>query len=145
MSGPSRFAAAAAGLGLSIEVRSFGNARTAVEAAEAVGVEVGKIVKSLVFLRGSAPVLVLASGPNRVDEGRLGVTKASADVVREATGYAIGGVPPFGHATPLETTVDEDLLRYDVVWAAAGRPDEVFAIAPAKLVEVTGGRVSAIA
>src|SRR3954471_8244885 len=88
---------------------------TAEQAAAAIGVEVGQIVKSLVFLRGDAPLLVLCSGANRVDERALGVRKAPADVVRAATGTAIGGVAPYGRPAPLETLVDEDLMAYDVV------------------------------
>jgi prolyl-tRNA editing enzyme YbaK/EbsC (Cys-tRNA(Pro) deacylase) len=141
----SRFDDAVAALGLEIETRRFPEGtRTAVDAARAVGVEVGQIVKSLVFRRGDEPLLVLASGPNRVDEDALGVERADAAFVREVTGYAIGGVPPFGHATSMETVIDEDLLQYEEVWAAAGRPDTNFAIAPAALVEVTGGRVTRV-
>jgi len=117
-------------------------ARTAAGAAAAVGADVAQIVKSLVFRRGDEAVLVLASGPNRVDEAALGVEKADAAFVREVTGYAIGGVPPFGWRTPpAETLVDRDLLAHDEVWAAAGRPDAVFPLPPAQLVERTGGRV----
>lgn len=144
----SRFEDAAAALGVQLEPRRYPEGtRTAVDAARAVGVEVGQIVKSLVFRRAddaSKPLLVLASGPNRVDEAALGLERADAAFVRAVTGYAIGGIPPFGHAQPLETVIDEDLLRYDVVWAAAGRPDTNFAIDPRKLVEVTGGRVTRV-
>jgi prolyl-tRNA editing enzyme YbaK/EbsC (Cys-tRNA(Pro) deacylase) len=115
---------------------------TAAQAAEALGVAVGQIVKSLVFVRGDgAPLLVLCSGANRVDEHALGVAKADAAVVRAATGTSIGGVAPYGHPEPLETLVDEDLLSYDVVWAAAGTPRHVFPIAPGELVARTGGTV----
>ena len=121
--------------------------RTAADAARAVGCEVGAICKSLVFVRerDGAPLLVIASGANRVDEARLGLHKADAALVREVTGASIGGVPPFGHPAPLETLVDEDLLAYDEVWAAAGTPTHVFPIAPAALVERTGGRVARVA
>ena len=121
--------------------------RTAADAARAVGCEVGAICKSLVFVREAdgAPLLVIASGANRVDEAALGVRKADAAFVREVTGAAIGGVPPFGHPAPLETLVDEDLLAYAEVWAAAGTPTHVFPIAPAQLVERTGGRVTRVA
>jgi prolyl-tRNA editing enzyme YbaK/EbsC (Cys-tRNA(Pro) deacylase) len=121
--------------------------RTAAEAAAAVGCEVGQICKALVFRRAGndgAAVLVIASGANRVDEPRLGVVKADAAFVREQTGYAIGGVPPFGHARPIETIVDEDLLGYTTVWAAAGTPSSVFPIAPAELVARTGARVQRV-
>jgi prolyl-tRNA editing enzyme YbaK/EbsC (Cys-tRNA(Pro) deacylase) len=126
-----------------IGVREFPEgAHTAAQAAAAIGVEVGQIVKSLVFLRDEAPVLVLCSGANTVDEAALGVTKARADAVRAATGSAIGGVAPYGHPRPLPTLVDEDLMAYEVVWAAAGTPRHVFPLTPAELVERTGGTVT---
>jgi prolyl-tRNA editing enzyme YbaK/EbsC (Cys-tRNA(Pro) deacylase) len=118
--------------------------RTAQDAAAAIGCEVGQIVKSLVFLRDAEPVLVLCSGANTVDAQRLGLAKADADVVRRATGFAIGGVPPYGFPAPLETLVDEDLLSYDEIWAAAGTPRSVFPLTPAQLVERTGGTVAAV-
>jgi prolyl-tRNA editing enzyme YbaK/EbsC (Cys-tRNA(Pro) deacylase) len=118
--------------------------RTAQDAAAAIGCEVGQIVKSLVFLREGEPVLVLCSGANTVDAQRLGLTKADADVVRRATGFAIGGVPPYGHPAPLETLVDEDLLGYDEIWAAAGTPRSVFPLTPAQLVERSGGTIAGI-
>lgn len=118
--------------------------RTADDAAAAVGCQKAQIVKSLVFRdEDDAPVLVLASGPNRVDEELVAaghgrpIHKADAAFVRAATGYSIGGVPPIGHARPLPTYVDEDLLGYDQVWAAAGTPNAVFAI-PAPLTDVLG-------
>lgn len=122
--------------------------RTAQEAAERVGCTLGQIVKSLIF-RGQdtgKPILVLTSGSNRVDEKRLqaytgeAVGRADAEFVREVTGYAIGGVPPLGHARPMETYLDEDLLQYEVVWAAAGTPKAVFALTPADLQKMTGGK-----
>lgn len=126
--------------------------RTAADAAAAIGCEVGQIVKSLVFRRASgAALLVVASGSNRVDEAKLEalagepVGKADAAFVRAATGFAIGGVPPAGHASPVETIVDEDLLAFDEVWAAAGTPRTVFPLTPAELVEMTGGRVADVA
>lgn len=139
--------AAAAAHGLTIEVQEHvDGARTAADAAAAIGVDVGQIVKSLVFTVDGEVVLALVSGPNRLDEGRLAtaaggakVRQAKADAVREATGYAIGGVPPFGHATDLRTFVDQDLLGYDVVWAAAGTPRHVFPITPADLLRLTAG------
>ena len=129
------------------------SARTAMEAAAAVGCEVAQIVKSLVF-RGRVSgrgVLVLASGSNRVDEKAVAqlageaIERADADFVREQTGFAIGGVPPLGHAARLACYVDEDLLRLDRIWAAAGHPHAVFALTPRELVAMTGGTVSAIA
>lgn len=126
--------------------------RTALEAATAIGCHVEQIVKSLVFRTTSTgrPVLVLASGANRVDEGAVSrlvgepITKADATFVRTRTGFAIGGVPPLGHPEPLPTLLDEDLLRYAEVWAAAGTPHAVFAITPAELVAVTGGEVAPV-
>lgn len=115
--------------GLRIEVRRLSDsARTAALAAAALDVEVGQIVKSLVFLRGDEPVLVLCAGDRRVDAARLGIAPAPADRVRAATGFSIGGVPPLGHDTELPTTIDESLRRFDVVWAAAGTPHDVFSV-----------------
>jgi prolyl-tRNA editing enzyme YbaK/EbsC (Cys-tRNA(Pro) deacylase) len=126
--------------------------RTAADAAAAVGCDVAQIVKSLVFRRASGgAVLVVASGANRVDEQKvealLGepVGKADAAFVRSATGFAIGGVPPAGHPAPIETIVDEDLLRLERVWASAGTPRTVFALTPEELVAMTGGRVADVA
>jgi prolyl-tRNA editing enzyme YbaK/EbsC (Cys-tRNA(Pro) deacylase) len=127
--------------------------RTAPEAAAAVGCELGAIVKSLV-MRGTAsgdPVLALVSGANRADETRLAeafgepTERPDAAYVREVTGYAIGGIPPIGHPAPLRTILDEDLLRFDVVWAAAGNPHAVFPIAPAELARATGAQVTRLA
>jgi len=116
--------------------------RTAAEAAQAVGCEVGQIAKSLVFRdAGGEAVLVIASGTNRVNEKRLGLERASADFVRQKTGYAIGGIPPVGHAAPLRTFIDEDLLRFDRIWAAAGTPNAVFELLAADLPRITGGNV----
>ena len=121
--------------------------RTATDAARAVGCEVGQIVKSLVFVAAGNPVVALVSGANRVDEKRLGaaagdpVVKADAETARSATGYSIGGVPPFGHATEVPVFMDRDLLGYEVVWAAAGRPDSVFEIEPARLRDLSGATV----
>jgi len=117
--------------------------RTATEAARAVGCELGQIVKSLVFMAGASPVIALMSGPNRLDEARLAalvgepVSKADPETARVATGYSIGGVPPFGHATEVPVFMDRDLLAYPAVWAAAGRPDAVFEIAPKRLRELS--------
>lgn len=123
--------------------------RSAKDAAQAVGCEVGQIAKSLVFRRlaGGEAILVIASGANRVDEARLAgevgeaVAIASAEDVRRQTGFAIGGVPPIGHVTPLSTYIDKDLLGYDEIWAAAGTPNAVFRLSPADLVRMTAGRV----
>jgi prolyl-tRNA editing enzyme YbaK/EbsC (Cys-tRNA(Pro) deacylase) len=119
--------------------------RTAAEAAQACGCEVAQIVKSLVFVdaHGEA-VLVLTSGTNRVDEKRLGLQRASAELVREKTGYAIGGVPPVGLAAPLRTLIDEDLLRFERIWAAAGTPNAVFEMPAADLPRMTGGTVTRV-
>ena len=121
--------------------------RTAADAARAVGCELGQIVKSLVFVAAGRPVVVLVSGPNRLDERRLAdvagtpVAKADAETARSATGYSIGGVPPFGHATDMPVFMDRDLLSYPVVWAAAGRPDSVFEIEPERLRELSKAMV----
>lgn len=123
--------------------------RTAADAAQAVGCEVGQIVKSLIFKtkKSGRPVLIVASGTNRVNvkkvAGLVGESlgKADADFVRQRTGFAIGGVPPVAHAEPVETYVDRDLLRYDVIWAAAGTPHAVFRLSPQALVSMTGGQV----
>ena len=126
-------------------IREFpAGTRTAADAAAAIGCEVGAICKSLVFRVGDEPLLVIASGANRVDERRLGAVKADASFVREHTGYAIGGVPPYGHARPLRTILDEDLLAYDTVWAAAGSPTSVFPIAPDELVRRTRASVQRV-
>jgi prolyl-tRNA editing enzyme YbaK/EbsC (Cys-tRNA(Pro) deacylase) len=135
--------------GVAVEPREFPDGtRTAGDAARAVGVDVGQIVKSLAFLVDGRPVIALVSGANRLDEARLAaaaggteVVRATAAAVREATGFAIGGVPPFGHASAMPAYVDEDLLRYDVVWAAAGSPRHVFPVPPGELVRATGGTV----
>jgi len=143
-----RAALAAQGLG-SARVREFpeGTA-TAVDAANALGVPVGEIVKSLVFMAGDQAIIVLTSGPNRVDVNKVArltgekIARANADQVRQATGFAIGGVPPFGFPEPLRTYCDPDLLQYDQVWAAAGTPTSVFAIAPRDLVRLTSAQIA---
>ena len=144
---------AAAAIGLAIDVVEYPDGtRTAAEAAAAVGAPVGAIVKSLVFFVDDAPVMALVAGDNRLDEERLlaatggtAVGRADADMVRTATGYPIGGVPPFAHANPLPTFVDEDLLAHEAVWAAAGTPRHVFRIAPTDLVSASEGAVVALA
>jgi Cys-tRNA(Pro) deacylase len=137
--------------GIETEVKEFAaSTRTAEDAAAAIGVSVGQIVKSLVFLAGDQAVLALVSGPNRADTQKLAqltgstITRADADTVRKLTGFAIGGVPPLGHATPLKTFCDRDLLQYDVIWAAAGTPNAVFAITPADLERLPGVQVADI-
>jgi prolyl-tRNA editing enzyme YbaK/EbsC (Cys-tRNA(Pro) deacylase) len=126
--------------GLDVEVRELPDStRTAAEAAEAVGCEIGQIVKSLVFVRGEAPLMVLCAGDRRVDTDRLGVRAATADEARAATGFAIGGVPPLGHERELETIVDESLGRFETVWCAAGTPHAVFEIDRAALVAAVPG------
>jgi prolyl-tRNA editing enzyme YbaK/EbsC (Cys-tRNA(Pro) deacylase) len=146
--GIGRFEAWLGEAGHDIRVRRFPQGtRTAQDAARAIGCEVGQIVKSLVFLAGERPVVALVSGANRLDQERLGalagagVRKADAEAARAATGYAIGGVPPFGHASPLPVYMDRDLLSWPEVWAAAGRPDSVFPIAPERLRELAGAEV----
>jgi prolyl-tRNA editing enzyme YbaK/EbsC (Cys-tRNA(Pro) deacylase) len=135
--------------GIGVAVKQFpSGTRTAADAAKAVGCEVGQIVKSLVFVAGGTPVVALVSGANRLDEGRLAavagtpVAKADAETARAATGYSIGGVPPFGHATTVPVFMDRDLLDHKVVWAAAGRPDSVFEISPERLRELSQAAVA---
>ena len=140
-------------LGLELQVVELQETtRTSADAARAVGCEVGQIAKSLVF-RGQKtqrPILVIASGSNRVNEKRVGelisepLGKADADFVRQKTGFVIGGIPPVGHAEKLEVFIDEDLLRYSEIWAAAGTPNAVFRLKPSDLVRMTEGRVIGI-
>jgi len=144
---------ALAALGIFVQIQEFPQGtRTAQDAARAIGATLGQIVKSLVFVADRRPLLVLASGRNRVDPGKLAravgaarVDRADADFVRATTGFAIGGVPPVGHPTPLVTFIDEDLLTYDIVYAAAGTPTAIFPIAPRDLVRITGGRAADLA
>jgi len=144
---------AAEAAGLQITVRRFPEGtRTAVDAARAVGCEVGQIVKSLVFMADGNPVVALVAGDDRLDPERLaavmGVTharRADGDEARLATGYAIGGVPPLGHASRIPVLIDERLLAHETVWAAAGLPDAVFAIAPSALADAAGASRVAIA
>jgi prolyl-tRNA editing enzyme YbaK/EbsC (Cys-tRNA(Pro) deacylase) len=145
-----RVVASARALGLEIEPRTFPDGtKTAADAAAAIGVDVGQIVKSLIFAVDGEIVLAYVSGANQLDETKLaaaaGGTKAGrvdADAVREATGFPIGGVPPFGHATELRAFVDQDLLGWDEVWAAAGTWHDVFPLAPHDLVRASGGEVA---
>ncbi|MCY7299899.1 MAG: YbaK/EbsC family protein [Ilumatobacteraceae bacterium] len=140
---------AAAACGLEIAPRSFPEStKTALDAATVIGVGVGQIVKSLIFGVDGEVVLAYVSGANQLDERKLasaaGGTKCArvdADAVRTATGFPIGGVPPFGHTTHLRVFIDPDLLQYDEVWAAAGTWNDVFGIEPHKLVEVSEGLV----
>lgn len=144
---------ALAGFGLDLQVKELTEStRTAQDAALAVGCDVGQIVKSLVF-RGKTSgeaVFVVASGANRVDEKALAglvgekIEKADADFAREKTGFAIGGVPPVGHPAPLHTFIDEDLLQYGEVWAAAGTPNALFSLTPDQLCQITAGQVVTI-
>jgi prolyl-tRNA editing enzyme YbaK/EbsC (Cys-tRNA(Pro) deacylase) len=145
----SRVRAAAAELGLDIEVRRFPEGtRTAQDAASAIGCEVGAIVKSLIFTVDGEVVLALVSGANQLDEAKLAAAaggsacgRANADQVRSATGFPIGGVPPLGLATPVREFLDEDLLGHEVVWAAAGTWHDVFPIVPQALAAASGGWV----
>jgi prolyl-tRNA editing enzyme YbaK/EbsC (Cys-tRNA(Pro) deacylase) len=126
--------------GLAIDVVTLtDSARTAAEAAAALGCEVGQIVKSLVFVRDGEPLMVLCAGDRRVAADRLGLTPANADQARAATGFAIGGVPPLGYATPLTTLIDESLRRFVTVWAAAGTPHDVFEVATEALIAAIPG------
>jgi prolyl-tRNA editing enzyme YbaK/EbsC (Cys-tRNA(Pro) deacylase) len=145
-----RVQAAAQRLGLDIAVREMpASTRTAEEAAAACGVSVGQIVKSLVFAGAEtgACYLFLVSGTNRVNEAKAAklvgepIMRPDAGKVRAVTGYAIGGIPPFGHDQPLATFFDDDLLAYEVVWAAAGTPRAVFAVDPARLKEAVAATV----
>ena len=145
-----RVTAAAKERGLEISTRRFPEGtKTAADAAAAIGVTVGQIVKSLVFGVDNEIVMALVSGSNQLDEKKLALAaggakcaRVDADVVREATGYPIGGVPPFGHSTQLRVFVDPDLLQYDEVWAAAGTWNDNFGAAPADIVRVSGGIVT---
>lgn len=139
-------------LGARGEVRRLDDsARTAKEAADALGIEVGQIASSLIFLADGAPILVIASGGHRVDTTMLSailegaeITKANADDVRQATGFAIGGVAPVGHPEPLRTIVDIALAQYDVVWAAGGHPHYVFPTTYDELLRITAGEAAEV-
>jgi prolyl-tRNA editing enzyme YbaK/EbsC (Cys-tRNA(Pro) deacylase) len=139
--------------GLKLQVIELpSSTRTAVEAAQAVGCQVGQIVKSLIFKtkHSGKPVLILTSGANRVNEKRIEklvaepLGKADADFVREQTGFSIGGVPPVGHRQQLETFIDQDLMQYKEIWAAAGTPNAVFGLSPGDLVKMTKGKITQI-
>ena len=145
-----RVISAAREAGLEITTRRFPEGtKTAADAAAAIGVVVGQIVKSLVFGVDNEIVMALVSGSNQLDEKKLAAaaggskcSRVDADAVRAATGYPIGGVPPFGHSTQLRVFVDPDLLQYDEVWAAAGTWNDNFGAAPADIVRVAGGVVT---
>jgi len=148
-----RVEAAAAATGVVISVRRFPEGtRTAEDAARAVGCDVDQIVKSLVFMVDGDPVVALMAGSDRLDPLRLAaalgaehVRRADGDEVRAATGFSIGGVPPFGHATPLRVLIDKHLLDHPLVWAAAGLPDAVFSIEPGELARVAEARTASLA
>ena len=149
MKGPDRVRAALDALALDCEVVTLpGSTRTAEEAAAAVGCSVGEIAKSLVFRAGERAVVAVMSGDNRLDTAKLGealgeaVSRADADFVRAATGFAIGGVPPLGHATPVPVFMDAELFRFERIWAAAGSPFSVFAIEPGRLRDAGGATVA---
>ena len=149
MKGPERVRAALEALGLDCEVLTLpSSTRTAAEAAAAVGCSVGEIAKSLVFRAGERAVVAILSGDHRLDTGKLGaalgeaVSRADADFVRAATGFAIGGVPPLGYATPVPVFMDDGLFRFERIWAAAGSPFSVFAIEPARLRDAGGATVA---
>ena len=144
--GVARFLERTAGLALDIRVMSE-TTHTAAEAAAAVGAPVEAIVKSLVFALNGEPLLILVSGPNRVDTALVGeyvngvLEKADAQMVKDASGYSIGGVPPFGHSTSLRCLMDEDLLTLETVWAAAGSARAVFPITPQRLAELSSAEI----
>lgn len=148
-----RVQAALANFGLDLEVVELPDStRTAPEAAAAIGCTVEQIVKSLIFkTKSGKPVLITASGGNRVNEKRVReiigekIARADADFVRDVTGYPIGGVPPIAHIQQIETIIDEDLLQYSEIWAAAGTPNAVFRLDPAQLVRITHGKIEKIA
>jgi len=150
---PQKVQEALKALGFTNQVLELQSAtRTSSEAAQAVGCMVEQIAKSIVFQgkQTHKPILVIASGPNRVNEKKIGelisepLGKADADYVRKHTGFVIGGVPPLGHLEQLEIFIDEDLLQYEEIWAAAGSPNAVFKLTPSDLVKMTGGRVTSI-
>jgi prolyl-tRNA editing enzyme YbaK/EbsC (Cys-tRNA(Pro) deacylase) len=148
-----RFTEAARAVGIRPDVHRFPEGtKTAQDAADAIGCRVAQIVKSLVFMADDRPVMAFTSGANRVDEAKLAALVGAADVrratpeeARAATGFAVGGTPPFGHPERLTCVVDHDLLVWDEIWAAAGTPDSVFPLAPADLLRVTGAAPSAFA
>ena len=149
MKGPERVRAALEAASLECEILTLPDStRTAAEAAAAVGCTVGEIAKSLVFQAEERAVVAIMSGDHRLDTGKLGaalgeaVSRADADFVRAATGYAIGGVPPLGHATPVPVFMDAGLFRFERIWAAAGSPFSVFAVEPGRLRDAGGATVA---
>jgi prolyl-tRNA editing enzyme YbaK/EbsC (Cys-tRNA(Pro) deacylase) len=148
-----RFVEAARAVAIDPDVHHFPEGtKTAEEAARAVGCQVGQIVKSLVFVADDEPIVALTSGANRVDVLRLADLCAASDArratpeeARAATGFAVGGTPPFGHPEPLRTFIDRDLLRFDQVWAAAGAPDAVFPLEPSELARASSATVADLA
>ncbi len=149
-----KVADAAHELGLTVEIVEFAQTtRTAQEAATAVGCQVAQIVKSLCFVVNGRALICLVSGANQLDERKLAdlegvsrkqVGRPNADAVKEVTGFSIGGVPPFGHKSPLPVYIDETLMQFDVVWAAAGTPFAVFAIPPATLARASRGVIASL-
>jgi prolyl-tRNA editing enzyme YbaK/EbsC (Cys-tRNA(Pro) deacylase) len=145
-----RFTEAARAQGLDPRVRRFPEGtKTAADAARAIGCDVAQIVKSLVFVADGVPVIALTSGANRVDTSKLGsvagaaeVHRASPEEARAATGFAVGGTPPFGHPETVRSYLDPVLLAYEEVWAAAGTPDSVFPLTPAELQKATGAETA---
>jgi prolyl-tRNA editing enzyme YbaK/EbsC (Cys-tRNA(Pro) deacylase) len=140
-------------LGFTFEVMELQTStRTSAEAAQAVGCRVEQIAKSIIFRRKQTdkPILVIASGPNRVNEKRIEelisepLGKADANFVRQKTGFVIGGVPPIGHLEKMEIYIDEDLMNYEEIWAAAGTPNAVFKLTPSDLIKMTSGRIISI-
>lgn len=151
--GAKRIQDALAALGARFEVIELPQStRSAAEAAAAIGCTVGQIAKSIVFrtTRARVPILVIASGANRINEAQIAVLmgepieKADASYVKEKTGFAIGGIPPVGHAEPIRTIIDQELLGFGDIWAAAGTPNAVFRLDPAGLLAITGGTLSSI-
>jgi prolyl-tRNA editing enzyme YbaK/EbsC (Cys-tRNA(Pro) deacylase) len=148
-----RFRLASANRGFIPAVRRFPQGtKTAGDAAVAIGCEIGQIVKSLIFVADGRAVLVLTSGANRVDEAKLAsrmgasvVRRATPEEARDATGFAVGGTPPFGHASEVATYLDPALLGYEEVWAAAGTPDSVFPITPRALLATSRAQVADVA
>jgi prolyl-tRNA editing enzyme YbaK/EbsC (Cys-tRNA(Pro) deacylase) len=146
--GLDRFLEAARALGVDPEIRRFPEGtKTAADAAAAVGCELGQIVKSLVFIADDRPVLALTAGDHRVDVGKLAhvarareARRADSEEARAATGFAVGGTPPFGHPDRLRAFADPALLRHAVVWSGAGVPDAVFALDPGRLVTLAGAK-----
>jgi prolyl-tRNA editing enzyme YbaK/EbsC (Cys-tRNA(Pro) deacylase) len=145
-----RFTEAARELGIEPQIRRFPEGtRTAADAAAAIGCELAQIVKSLVFMAGDRPVIAFTSGANRVDPAKLarvvGATsarRATPEEARDATGFAVGGTPPFGHPQPVGSYVDPALLAFQEIWAAAGTPDSVFPLTPSELQAVTGAETA---